>query len=352
MTNTAHINRPPLTWVDNIKLLATLAVIGIHVSAYGVGLEYAPGHGNFNWWVSNFYESWFRCSVPLFVMITGSLLLPQDITLNTFLRKRFNRILLPFLFWSAIYIAYNLAIRFRTQPNPSNNLGGWLWIQISQGAQYHLWYVYMLIGLYLFIPILQPWIKTASNKTILYFLGIWIIVLLLNQLSILKNSALDLRYFSGYIGYLILGYYISDRMIIGAKVYKTAILLLVIGFAITFWGTYLVTKAQGSFSSTFYDFLTVNVCLLSIGAFIVIKGSSGKGSDNAIGNLRNVISKYGYGIYLCHPFLLNFMVHFKLDYKLLNPVIGIPLTSIICMALSFVLVYLIGKLPYGKHISG
>jgi surface polysaccharide O-acyltransferase-like enzyme len=350
MAQAVGTHKAQLTWIDNIKIFATLAVIGIHVSAYGVGSEAVHGNITTAWWVANFYESWFRCSVPLFVMITGALLLPQEISPRNFLRKRFNRILTPFIFWSAVYIFFKLAIRLKSGQH--TGLGAWLWQLVTQGAEYHLWYVYMLIGLYLFIPIIQPWIKTANNKTIHYFLSIWIIVLTLKQFNILDNTALDLRYFGGYLGYLVLGYYISDRIVITDRTVSAALLLVTVGFAVTFCGTYLATQRAANFSGIFYDFLTVNVGMLSTGVFMLMKGSSGPARNTGINKLRKITSAYGYGIYLSHPFILNFMVHYGFDYKLINPLVGIPLVSVLCMILSFGLVYLISKLPYGKYISG
>ncbi|MCJ8211011.1 acyltransferase family protein [Mucilaginibacter sp. RS28] len=342
-----------LEWIDNIKIFAVLAVIGIHVAAYGVALEFGDGtHPTTAWWVSNFYESLFRSSVPLFVMITGALVLPKELPLNIFLKKRLGRILLPFLFWSLIYLVFNYLIQVRKAGFTTHQLLEWLKIKLLQGTEFHLWYVYMIIGLYMVIPVIQPWINSASNKKTLYFLGIWIIALALKQFGISDHTALDIRYFSGYLGYLVLGYYLAHRVNIITKHITPAALLLLTGFIITFQGTYLVSAAARRFSDSLYDFLSLNVLLMAVGIFTIIKGISTIGNSKIMSGFRNIAGRYGFSIYLSHPLFLNIMNHFNLNYKFIYPAIAIPAVMLICLLLSITLGWVFNKIPFGKYVSG
>jgi surface polysaccharide O-acyltransferase-like enzyme len=334
--------------------MAIVAVITIHVCAYAISTEIdKQGNVNANWWTANLYESFCRFCVPVFVMVSGALLLPQKINLAAFLKKRMRRILIPFIFWELIYLAYNLLLKIRDEKNIiSHNWMSWLYGQITQCPAPHLWYVYMIIGIYLFIPILQPWIQAASNKAILYFLGIWLIALALQQIHLLQaNVPLDLRYFSGYIGYLILGYYIFERLQITSGIKLMAIILLIAGFAATVLGTYMLTKAKHNFAGDFYNYLTINVFALTLGFVIRVKELHFTYDNGIVIKIRNSISKFSYGIYLSHPLIIVVMAHFKINYKVVNPIIGIPLNTIICFAISCLLIYSLSKLPYGKYIS-
>jgi surface polysaccharide O-acyltransferase-like enzyme len=349
------LNRTQSVRIENIRVMAIVAVITIHVCAYAISTEIDnQGNVSTSWWIANLYESFCRFCVPVFVMVSGALLLPQKINLSAFLRKRMRRILLPFIFWEIIYLAYNLLLKIRDERNiVSHNWASWLYVQITQCPAPHLWYVYMIIGIYLFVPILQPWIQVASNKAILYFLGIWLIALALQQIHLLQaNVPLDLRYFSGYIGYLILGYYIFERLEITLWVKITAFILLITGFAATLLGTYILTKANHKFANDFYNYLTVNVFALTIGLLILVKELNFTYANGVMIKIRNAVSKFSYGIYLSHPLIIVVMAHFKLNYKVVNPIIGIPLNTIICFTISCVLVYSLSKLPYGKYISG
>jgi surface polysaccharide O-acyltransferase-like enzyme len=340
-----------ITWIENTRLIAIMAVITVHIAAYGTPVVFdANGHITGNWWAVNFYESVCRCCVPLFVMITGSLLLPRSMGLKDFLKKRLVRILIPFVFWSLVYILLNAALKIRdggfTGPQQFTS---WFALQWLNGAEFHLWYVYMLIGLYLFIPILQPWIKMADDRSLLYFIGLCAITITLNQFSIFY-SALDLRYFGGYAGYLVLGYYIADRLNNTRQTFYAGLLLFITGVIATFTGTFLSTIAHGAFISDFYNYLTLNVFLLSAGAFMLIKNRH-QGSMPVFIRFRNIVNTYGFGIYLCHPLFITIMAHFKLNYAFITPYIGILLSAFICLSLSCMLIYALSKMPYGKYIT-
>jgi len=344
-------------WIDNIRVIATIAVIMVHVANLAVFTKYSPNNssGNTIWWIGNLYDSSCCFCVPVFVMLTGALLLTQTIGLGNFLKKRLNRIVLPFLFWSLIYIGFNLALKFRDEGAQSaiQNIVPWLMLQCAHGAAPHLWYVYMIIGLYLFIPIIQPWVSVSSNKTLLYFLGIWFITLLFHQQKLFNvSSPLDLGYFTGYIGYLVLGYFIAERLVISKAILYGAILLFFSGIIFTLAGTYIYTVQQGYFSHAFYEYLTLNVLLASIGIFIFMKNQQATETHGSPSLVKNFISRYGYGIYLSHLLVISILSHFKINYSLITPAIGIPLTTLICLAISAAIVYIINKLPYGKYISG
>src|SRR5690606_22413849 len=103
-----------------------------------------------------FFSSSVRFCVPIFVMITGVLLLQKPEELSIFLRKRFTRLLFPFIFWSFIYISLKTNIDWSW-----NEIAVFAGKQLKSGAEFHLWYVYMLIGVYLFIPVLSKWTVSA-----------------------------------------------------------------------------------------------------------------------------------------------------------------------------------------------
>ncbi|WP_342645892.1 acyltransferase family protein [Mucilaginibacter sp. CSA2-8R] len=342
-------------WIDNVRILATLFVIGLHVSVYGIASEFNAVNGaNIHWWICNFYESIFRCCVPLFVMLTGALLLPQTLSLKPFLTKRFGRILIPAVFWGTVYIIYNL-IMANNKSVFSSYYDSFRWFrhQVLDGPISSFWYIYMLVGLYLFIPVLQPWVKSANNKALLYFLSIWLLTIVVKQWKLIpQQSPLELRYFSGYVGYLLSGYYLAHRLVITKKLYMFALVVSIIGFLVTLLGTYWASVYQRAFSGIFYEYLSLNVLALSAGVFILIKGQSENIEDYRPFWLKESIIKFGFGIYLIHPLPLKIMVYFGLNYKVINPLLAIPLLTLLCLTVSYLVAWLISKLPYGKYVTG
>ena len=79
----------------------------------------------------------------------------------------------------------------------------------------HMWYIYLLIGLYLYLPIFSAWVEKASERAKLWFLAAWGVTLLLPYYTEFAapylwgtcswNSFGMLYYFAGFNGYLLLG---------------------------------------------------------------------------------------------------------------------------------------------------
>src|SRR5665647_855009 len=151
-------------WLDNLRVIATIGVIFIHVSS-----DYAPSSGTvsaYNFWVGNLFDSASRFSVPIFVMISGALLLPKDYGISIFLKKRMTRLLLPFLFWSMFYIAHSIHYEIQ-QGNKMGvmELARFVFVQFRDGSSLHLWYIYMINGLYLFPSLVNGYETLAKRKS-------------------------------------------------------------------------------------------------------------------------------------------------------------------------------------------
>lgn len=334
-----------LICLDNVRVISTIAVIILHVSA---PILYKYGEISEEIWnIGNFYDGMVRFCVPVFFMLSGALLLSKDYELIYFLKKRFWRIIPPLIFWSLIYIFYDYVF----VGEKSLTLIKFIKMVITNifyGSKFHLWFVYTLLGLYLFIPILRKWIKNSSNKEILYFLIIWFITIIYSlpySKTYLPN--IPLTNFSGYIGYLVLGYYLSNLTI---KNKYMPILFIIIGTGITIYGTYYLTHKNNEFSGYFYGYLTPNVLLSSIGVFLILKSFIIK--NKRIKNLIAFLSNKSFGIYLVHILILTLLNKIGINWKFANPIISIPVTSVICILISSLTIYLLQKTKYGNYISG
>ena len=338
-------------WISNLRVIATLCVVLLHVASSALyTYNQVP---NSHWWIGNVYDSFARFSVPLFLMITGALLLGKQYSYSIFLKRKVVRILWPFLFWTAIYIIYNFIEppKFFGKLETQTNFD-WIIQQIRDGSSYHLWYVYMLIGFYIAIPLLNKLIIGVKNKYLLLFLIVWVIFI---TFSTSKNSAYNfewnLWYIMGYLGYVVLGYYLSIINTKSKPISALAVITFLIGLFITFYGTYYYTDRIGLFCKNYYSYLIPNVLLMATSVFVLFKNISHR-LDGFLKTVRDVVDKYSYGIYLSHILVLNYLIMFGVDWNLIHPLIGIPLTTFITLALSLIIVFLISKIPFGKYISG
>lgn len=338
-----------LQWADNLRSLATIAVIILHVTApLLTSMESLT-----NWWIGNIIESSVRFSVPVFFMLTGALLFDKEYSIGSFLKRRFFRVILPFLFWSIPYILFGLTLKI-LHKEELNFFKVFIFIidQFKNGSSYHFWFVYTLLGIYFFIPIISKWIRNSTNNEILYFLILWLITVLFTYpiLSIFKTK-IDFSYFTGFLGYTVLGYYLKKINFDSfRKKDLIAIGLFITGLVITIIGTYFLFKLKEKMDELYYEYLTLNVLMCSIGVYLFIKDKNIK--NLFILKFLNLMNKFSYGIYLVHVLVLTFLTKAGITCLFIHPLIGIPLTSILCLTFSTLIINVVNKLPYGKYISG
>jgi len=147
--------------------------------------------------------------IGLFFMISGALLLPVKESTDTFLKKRFTKVLTPTFVWSLFYICCNVL----TKDDDVNLMRAVLSLPFSAQGNPVLWFMYTLMGLYLLAPVLSRWLNGASRKELNFYLALWGISLCYPIVSIVadvnKGNSGILYYFTGYAGYFVLGYYLE-----------------------------------------------------------------------------------------------------------------------------------------------
>ena len=224
--------------------------------------------------------------------------------------------------------------------------------QLHYGASYHLWYVYMLIGLYFIIPILGKFIRNASDKELLYFLIVWLVVMCFNQPYLLHyNPQIDLHYITGYIGYLVLGHYLAFKKFPEWCNAGWFWVLFLIALIIIIAGTYFASTHYKTLSIIFYDPISRRLYGCPLLPLWLANCGLFKLSPKAK-KVRDFVGSYTFGIYLAHALILDVLGDdLNIDYKVCNPVISIPLIALFVYLSALLLVYLISKIPFGKWVA-
>jgi surface polysaccharide O-acyltransferase-like enzyme len=347
--NAMNPGKGNIPWLDHLRATATFSVIILHVAAPLLsGFEKLPSD---IWWSGNLYDGLVRFCVPVFLMMSGALILPKAYeSIPEFLGKRMSRIILPFLFWAGVYISLSLYTEYSANPEFSFQAAVRLILrQFLHGPSTHFWYVYMIAGLYLFFPIIGKWIRSSTDAEIQYFLALWLLTSIVAFPCIRPYFPnIELMYFSGFIGYPILGYYLMDRVPPPSKKLRSwALLMVTSGILVSVIGTYYLTSLRGTFDNIFYQYLSPNVILASCGVFLLFKDIPFM--DNKI---LSFISKYSYGIYLSHILIIRLIHFIGLTQFTVHPVIAVPLISLLCLSIAAPLVWITSKLPYGKYFAG
>ncbi|MDO5849044.1 MAG: acyltransferase family protein [Methanobrevibacter sp.] len=339
-----------ILWVDWLKVFAIIGVLGLHSSTqfFDPSILYS-----FNWYVGVFFESLCRYGIILFLMASGFLILRKPEPITNFPR-RFKRVFIPFVFWLFVYGI----IKFYMINHSFNPVGIVIYLLEAflnpTNVSIQFWFVYMIIGLYLFAPILSKWLENCSVMEIEYFLVIWVFVSVFQFLNV-DTIILDyLRYFSGAIGYFILGYYLAFKDSRYLQSRKFGLFLFLLGTAICFVGTTVGSIVIGGPCYLFFGVgeITPNACLQGIGLFIMIKNTDfGKLSDR-INSFAVLISLESYGVYLCNILIIEFLEKFGIFSISGNALVAIPGVFVISFIIANVLIYVMSKLPFLNKFTG
>ncbi len=259
--------------VDLIRTVAIILVILLHASIEpNPNLDLMSPPGVQLWWTSNVYDSIARSAVPLFIMLTGALLLQPNKAeepLRVFFKKRWNRVGIPILFWGAIFFAWDFLVRGQA-PTLLFVLQG-----VLAGPYVHFWYVYVLIGLYLITPLLRILVAHANWRIIKYFLIIWFVGTgLLSLLTLYASISPQAVWFRqnvfllvGLLGYFVLGAYIAKLTLRRS----TLAIMLILSSTWTIIGTYFLIASLGeAYSQFFLDASSFSVIIASVSMFLIL----------------------------------------------------------------------------------
>jgi surface polysaccharide O-acyltransferase-like enzyme len=332
-------------WIDCSRVLAAFAVVWLHISA-GFVVDH-PSTASWSWWIGNVADSMSRWSVPFFVMITGYLLLsrPCD-SLKEFYVRRFSRIMIPLVFWTVFYLGLDFLLGPMTIMAASK--------LVIAGIPYvHMWYLYMLLGLYLVAPLIMKFVVVSSRRRLLWAtalclcLGVVISYVLPAQIT---GTFLDL--FPQFIGYFIAGYYIAT-----VETKQIRPILLWVGFVASVLGVALLTALLMPFEAAPWDFtyryLNPLVILMSLCLFyIVVQGldTDSQCTPSLLMKIVSFLAPLTLGIYLVHPFFMLLIRHFLWPVSLRIPLIEIPIWTLMTFALSAVLVAIVRLIPGVRRI--
>lgn len=339
--------------LDLLRAIACLSVVMIHVSA-----EYVVrGSAGADFWLGNLLDSLSRAGVPLFVMISGALMLDEN---YAFTKKKWlgyiGRMTAFYAVWSTVY-CFIFRMLPLIQRGEKIRIPGTV-AQIFSG-HYHLWFVPMIISLYLILPLLRLWVKEKNVRHVEYFLGVsavfgfvvpQVMAILVDQVKALKPiqtlwDNFNLGQTAGYTVYFVLGWYLNR----GVKYKKLLSALGILGFAMTFAGTGWATVILEMKSYPFYENFTVNVLLYSAAIFVFCRHwfEQPKRPDGAMQRAVRGLGKYSLGIYAVHVYVISKLLPYLGG---LHIGVGLPLVFVLTLGLSLLLSFVLSKIPLVKKI--
>lgn len=330
--------------LEMMRAIAIYAVIVIHAS---ITTFYSTPLDSFTWNISNISYSLTRFCVPFFFMISAFLLIKEEMSMGSFLRRRLPRILLPLVAWSMIYGLINGQNIFSRQ---------WLiGTLLNQNAAFHLWFLYALIGLYVLMPLVGLLYYRSSRSLFLAYAAI--IFVFSCTMPFLSET---LQYRTGFVGSMLLGnfhplvIYLFLPLLIKDLAFTRrrgwlALALFGLMTLLIFTGTRHISLAAHQPRETYYTYYYPPVVIASAALFYLLLNVRLTLSELWRRRILSV-AECSFGIYLMHVvFLLLLMRWTNLGAALDWPFGGLVF-SVVWFLLTYALVRALRTVPYIRAI--
>lgn len=339
--------------INFLKAIAIIAVVVLHASA-AVLINIDITSYLSSWTVANVFDSITRWCVPLFVIISGYLLLDPlklDEDYSVFYKKRLNKIVLPLIFWSLFFLILSL-IRAYIK-NGEVDFYKFIIEPILYGEPfYHMWFLFMILGLYLITPFLRIMILKITREKLFVFMIVSYIISMIffNYMRYYNVNIYFIFEWINYLPYFLTGYFLREA---SKRYLKLTLIVFILAIVFTVLITqylsinYEISKQYGMY---FYGYLTPNIMLMSVSLSYVLFYYI---QNNKIRYYRWVeyLGRESLGVYLIHPlFILGFKLTFGIPSSVMTTFLFIVLVSISSILLSIIVLNVFRQISVLKNI--
>ena len=343
-----------LAYADLLRVLATIAAVVLYISTGWLSQTAAGGSA---WTTMVTYNALTRWCVPMFAMLSGAFLLDpkKSVRMRDLFLRYILRILIALVVWGTLYALVDygfLGGRF-TWAGVKSALNHVFWAD----THHHLWFLYVLLGLYLVTPILRAFVRGASRGGLHWFL--LLAFLFGSLLPLLREffpgrmalplawlDKLDVHLVLGYVGYYVAGYYLKNYTL--GRIAEFSIYILgILGGVATVWGTYALSAP-----AALLDYCAPNIVLMTVAIFVLFRYVLGVSDERSRRQRLGGVARISFGIYLIHDFFIMLLRHFEISTLSFNPILSIPVLSAAVFLCSFAVSWLLSKIPLlGRYLT-
>ena len=341
--------------LDFLRIFACFFVVVIHTTMEG---WYSTSPRTYTWTVLNFYDTLARPSVPIFIMISGSLFLRKaKIDIKKLWLKNIVRLAILYLIWAVFYAVMNTGIK-KSIADPKLVLD----IVFGPNPQYHLWYLRTLMNVYAISPLLWLLVRAMNGKYLRYFLIIFFIF------GLLRTTVYELPFIPawlheqinlfvemdlvGYSAYFMLGYFLSlPEYEQKFDAVKLRVIYVVTLFAAAFLNQ-LIAWIDNWPTQALYNNFAIPVAIEAICLFLLFRKRFYNFSLPAE-KLKWVVrlSECTLFIYLIHMFVIQrLQMYFHLYTTNYNVLFSVPLMALLVFCISAAAGLILERIPILNRI--
>lgn len=293
---------------DLIRIISCICIILIHTTSFFDNYS----KNSIVWWIGNIIQNFVRTGLPIFVVLSGALMLnSKEESIGIFYKKRIIKIIIPFFIYNFIYFIFN--IYYVIGKFEIEKIFDYIYLIIKGPVYEHFWYIYMILGLYICTPFLKKMCKALNQKELNYLTIIILFTSIIKYLlpSLNINIGITDIVFDGWLSYFLLGYIITNSQFLqkNRKIFSLLGLLSYIITIIDYRSDYINIHNLYTLSITM--FLQV-IALFLILSTVNLKLNSKKKK------FLLIFSKYSFEVYLIHGAIMNIIDRINLKYSIFD----------------------------------
>ena len=359
MTKQRNIN------LDLIRTLAIFFVILVHATEIVYSLktnDWMFKYGTYTWNKISYQSSVFmitlftigRLGVPLFLFLTGSLIISKkfddDKDLLTFYKKN----LIPLVIVNTVWIFIYNIIMVLNKNMDSFNIGYVLQesLLLMKIPIAHMWYFPMIIGLYLVLPFISKVLKSFSKKSInivliviflyLFMVPMINIIMALYDKHLYFEPVINLSFFGGVYGlYAIIGYLIysnnkdrfNNRLMVLFGIVSLLLTILI----------QIYSYASNHGYNVWYNFPFLLICSACL--FILLLKLDLSKFSNIFKKFITYTSRVSLGMFFIHIIILFFLNEYMFALNIMLP-LKVIILYLVTLILTYLVIFVLSKIKF------
>ena len=347
--------------IEVMRIVAAYFVIFNHTGKEGFLLFSTVPAGGAGFWASLLLSVFCKFAVPMFLGISGALLLSEpDEPLAAIWNRRMRRIAVTLLVYSLLYYIVEIV-----RSDDRFEVRRFVKALYTANIKGHLWYLYLFIAYLAVLPFLRALVRNLNDRYFIYMIAIAMFfggILPAAEFLILQGNTTASRYIritwlTDYaVLYPCLGYFMQNRISVKwiRKYLPWVWAVNIAGLAASCGLTYLRLMVDDRNLQLFHNsFVVINFIAMSLTIRLIYDG-------RVLGKIRTaLISSVGrcsYGIYLWHIFVKELPPVAGIPGTLasvgIDPMVSVLVMCLVVMAISYMITLIQSRIPVLKRLVG